>query len=624
MDYPAKLEAYKEMFRHDPEGFEALRELAPEASIETKEATNGSKIIYVEGRKLHSGRDPELEAKRFARNQNMQDVDVALLLGYASGYVARALRKRNQQTLFVYEPSLSVLREGLFHGPADGSIQIITTIDKLEDALDAQIKDGASLRVCSWPASARIFDTHFECAIATTAYVVNRAQRLFNTVHYRSGGWLQNYLTNLPNLARRPNDSFYIKQFTENPAIICSAGPSLNSNAELLKSLQGHCLIIAVNTAARALASMGIKPHAVVCVESLDVSVQFRDIPWLNEVTAFLELTGNPNNFGLGFRDIVPIAVATSSSAYFSERLQPGISFGSGNCVANAAVAIAGRLGCPGMVLIGQDLAYKDDLVYAKGTMFEEMRVDFNEERTTHRNLDSKKEIEGRSEGILSKNITASQSFAPLTLPAWNNPKVRVQSNESFACFRDWFVNAATFLKKRDVWLVNATEGGAHIPGWDEIPLQSAIQKYGLDKKPSSPDQSVEQKLLRLAKSPPIGVDKIIGELEKERESMMRVLRSALSSRGWVNSDPDGDVLAQGETSQRIAEVYLELKEQLGRSPLILEKITEPLNVLVQRQQINTFSLSKILEDQIQELNEQIDSTIDSLRQIVPHERAAS
>lgn len=624
MTESADLREYAPMFRLDPSGFEAIQQSAPHKQVTTLTCKNGEAVVCVEGRKLHSGRDPKLEAKRFARSQSVDEIDILIILGYASGYLAQEMAIRSSARIVVFEPSLEILKEGLPHCPANEKIQVITSMAALKSHFEKQFKSICNVKIIAWPASARLFGNIFEAAQSMLTELVKRSKLEHNTHHFRSQGWLNNYLTNLPALAKHPNITQYQGAFSNNPAIICSAGPSLNKNAELLKSLQGKCLIIAVNTAARALASMGIQAHVIVSVESLDITSQLEDIDWLGQATAFLELTGNPRVFSMGFKSIVPLSVSSSSVAFFSERLQPGQTFAAGQCVANAAVAIAGRLGCPGIVLIGQDLAYEDDVMYAKGTVFEEIRVSVKDGTTTLHNMEAKDRIENDSDGVFQGGAKAKHNYRPATLPAWGRPEDRVQSNEAFANFSDWFSKASDELKKEGKWVVNATEGGAHIAGWDHIPLHEAIEKFQLAEAPSTPGDDVVTKLETLANKEPLPAERMRSAIQAEREKAIGVVKAALVSRGWVNSDPDGDVFAGDDVSTRINEAYLELRDLIATCPLLQAQVGQPLQATINRQELNTFTISKLIEDGAAKLDERLDAIVKSLDAHAAQSRAAS
>src|SRR5437764_344282 len=82
-----------------------------------------------------------------------------------------------------------------------------------------------------------------------------------------AGRYLLNTLTNLPVIAREANAGALFDGFSDVPAIIVSAGPSLDRNIPKLRKFHDRGLMIAVDTALRPLLGAGIYPQLVVSVD---------------------------------------------------------------------------------------------------------------------------------------------------------------------------------------------------------------------------------------------------------------------------------------------------------------------------------------------------------------------
>lgn len=618
------LSSYKEMFRFDPEGFESLLQARAHRAVSTYITPKGQPVVCVQNRKLHSGRDPEAEAKRFVRTVSLDGKSTILLFGYASGYVAHAFEQRQVGKVIVFEPSISILLESLTHLPPNAEIQIITSQDALNQYLQSTQVLQPELCLTVWPASARIQTVAFDEARQTVLNCINQAHLCHNTRSIRSKGWLENYLRNLSQFADNPNLAAYKNKFAGYPAVICSAGPSLSRNAHLLKQLQGRCLIIAVNTAAKALAALGVQAHIIVSIESLNITSQLQDISWLSECTAFLDVTGGRSVFDLPFRATVPTSVECGPTSAFSNKLIPDQTFSSGYCVAHTALVIATKLGCNGIVLIGQNLAYEDGRAYAEGTVFESMRVTTKNGRKAYSNCEARDQINQSSEQVLKGKVTSKVGARATTMPAWGNPNETVDTSLDYVIFATWFAEASPKLAAQGIWHVNATEGGAHIENWEERTLADTIKHYKLDQPPAAPEEDVGQLLLKLGSSPGIGAECIIEALAEEKRKTTKVLEAVRKLRTWVNNDPDGDIRLSPEGSAKVFETWEALRTEIAACPLLGAQITSPLQTMIERQELNTFSLSQTLESEILELIPSIDAVLEELQSKVPRFRAAS
>jgi uncharacterized Rossmann fold enzyme len=603
---------FKRLFHHDPDGFAALLALPPSERV-TSLATTSAPIVVADGKKLHSSRDPLLEARRFARRQDVSRASVIVLMGYGSGHVARALLRQSRAPVFCFEPDLEVLREGLAHGPIEPMCQIITHPDRLADVLYRQLGAGDQGRIVTWVPSMRQSPELYHLAMQRTNQAVERARCRDMTTQVRVEGWLDFYLSNVINLAKGPGLARLRGRLSGHTAIVCSAGPSLTKNAALLKNVRDQALIFSVNTAARALAKIGVVPHAIVSVESLDVSTQLQEIPWISQVYAFLELTGNPALFRLPFRGISPLSVDTSSCSRFTNRVEPGSSFSAGFCVANAATALAQQLGCKRIILIGQDLAYSENRVYAEGTVFEDLRTERKDGKSVHVNLEAKHAIEANSKGSLIRGVTQSATYRAEEVEGWGGGST-VATNQDFLHFRDWFVRAAPKLNEHGVELINATEGGATIPGWREITLAQAIAEFGLDTPVDTTHPTASADFERVMAIPGIDAGVIIAEIVRERDTILTLMRLALEARALVNDDPDGDLQAQDGIAQRLADLTAATLLYMRDAPLVREALTRPVQALQERQELSILALAQVIESYAATLDARLNAIEDDMR----------
>jgi hypothetical protein len=143
--------------------------------------------------------------------------------------------------------------------------------------------------------------------------------------------------------------------------------------------------------------------------------------------------------------------------------------------VSTQAFALAQRLGCSPIVFVGQDLAYTDGRAYAVGTPYEDSRVGVSQDgrtiemawcktvKTTHR-------LAGRT----------MHESEPLTeTVAWGG-QGKVLSSIGFSAVRAWLEAAALVLGREapELRLVNATEGGAQIAGFEEKSLEALLAEF--------------------------------------------------------------------------------------------------------------------------------------------------
>ena len=606
----------QELARHfvrDLPGWHRLVAHAPTGRASRVDTPTGS-VVAVEGRKLHSGRDPEREARRFVRDQDVAQTTVVVLLGLGSGHVVRALARQTEALLVVFEPDLDVLWEGLQHGPLPPETLLVTDVERLGATLYELLDAADRGKILPWQPSLRLQPTIYAQAARQTHLAVERARIRALTTQVRVEGWLEFYLQNLPRLIEGPTVDAFAGAMRGVPAVICSAGPSLNKQLQALRHIQDDAVILVVNTAARALAKAGVTPTAVVSVESLDVTCQFEGIPWVEEVPAFLELTGSPKMFEAPFARRLPISVDTSACSLFTRKVIPDSRLSGGFCVANTAFALAHRMGCDPIVLVGQDLAFKDGQVYAKGTLFEDVRAEREGDHAVLKDVDSKRKIEAASAGTLRSGVHQGLRAKADVVPAWGG-EGEVETNRDFMMFRDWFAFAALRAKDEGHTLINATEGGAHVPNWDHLPFAQFVEQFIERHVRHAGDDgpTVRQRFNAAAARPGTDPAALRTAVDDELEHVKVMLEVAARCRALVGDDPDGDVHAEQSVAMELAQLQQELRNRMGRAPLAAETLTAPVEALRERQELSTYSLARATEQHLGRLRGRLEAVRDAL-----------
>ncbi|MBC8070677.1 MAG: hypothetical protein IAG13_20270, partial [Deltaproteobacteria bacterium] len=122
----------------DPDGLARLAALVPSSRVCTLDA-DGVPVLCVEGRRLHSTRDPQGEARRFVRGLDLSEATVVVLLGFGSGHVVRELATRSDAKLVVFEPDLEALAVGVGHGEVPANVRVVSSPQRLGELLYARL-----------------------------------------------------------------------------------------------------------------------------------------------------------------------------------------------------------------------------------------------------------------------------------------------------------------------------------------------------------------------------------------------------------------------------------------------------------------------------------------------------
>lgn len=201
-----------------------------------------------------------------------------------------------------------------------------------------------------------------------------------NTSNYFSKIWLKNYLENIPQLINSNIINNYKNIFKNKPAIIISAGPSLDKNLQFLKGHEDKFIIIAVGRSLNATQKYGIKIDFTAIIDGgEDMYNVFKDSLNTEVPLLFNELSNSKIIEKYIGEKIFFSTMEFEKSDKEILDFEP-ITLFQGGSVAHACIDFAKILGCSCIILMGQDLAYTDDKIHASNSTAKYENNDFNDE----------------------------------------------------------------------------------------------------------------------------------------------------------------------------------------------------------------------------------------------------
>lgn len=267
-------------------------------------------------------------------------------------------------------------------------------------------------------------------------------------------GFFKNFYPNLLELPSSLLGNRLFGKFKKIPAVICGAGPSLNKNIDILKTLKDRALIFAGGSALNALHSAGIDPHFGAAIDPNSTEydrvsrLDMPELPIFYRGRLFhkaLKVIKGPRLYitGSGGYDI---------SEWFENALgierEPVLD--EGHNVLNFCLEIAHAMGCDPIIFVGMDLAYTGMKSYADGIVADTVLK--KSEILKAKNFDDV--------AILKKDIHGKPLY---TLWKW------VAESE-------WI---AEFVEKHpDTKIINATEGGLGFKGVPNHTLKQVATKW--------------------------------------------------------------------------------------------------------------------------------------------------
>ena len=476
--------------------------------IETKSKKYSAKV-FKDGKSifLHSAYDPEKEANTLIKEIE-NDTDLIFIFGIGAGYLINAVKKLNVN-IAVIEPSIKFFNLLIDNFKLDKILEDNITFfiggDDIEDIEKfISIANTKKVKFFITRSYANLFGEEALFYQQKVLSIVDKKIININTISRFDKLWAYNIASNVAKISTHYGANKFFDKYKNIPAVIVSAGPSLEKNIRKLKEIKNKALIIAVDTAMKPLFSHNISPHFVITIDPQKKNskyfrnVDFKDSVLIAESSVDKEAIDSFNGAIYFINSIFPLA------KYFMEELGNRGDITTGGSVSTAAYDFAIRIGANPIIMVGLDLSFPNYQTHIKGSYHEENFF------TEIYKLDS---YDSRIYKVLiAGNLREEKNIY--------NEKVLTDSR--FDMYKNWYEEQC--LKYNQIKFYNATEGGIVINGMENINLEELIQKFNdIDINIDRNDRNIERKneILTNIKN---GLIKIEGEISKIKPYILNAL----------------------------------------------------------------------------------------------------
>ncbi|MEI9936924.1 MAG: 6-hydroxymethylpterin diphosphokinase MptE-like protein [Pseudomonadota bacterium] len=533
------------------------------SSARVVELDDGTPVLALGAELLGSDFDPE---SLLNVTERAGSPVTFVVFGIGMGHTVRGLRAFSSAALVVFEPDPGLLRQFFESGPSDlGDVPIVCSLHELTQLWPRLSNGKQSVTIVNTPGYSELFPEQAQSLRQAVGELVQRSGVNDATHRLRARIWIQDVFANLELLRDHPTFLALAGQYQGVPAFIVGAGPSLGKNGRLLADAAKKGIVFALNSSARALDSYGVEPQVLACMESIDVSHLFEGVSYIDRVARAISLTAHPQNLRKGGGPLLPVFEGIQQQDLPLTALLgfPGLAV-SGS-VSTVAFSLALRLGCSPIVFVGQDLAYTDGRAYAVGTAYEDSRVrpSADGQSLEHDWCETLKATHNQGANKMNDREPL------LEVVAWGGAG-KVSSTIAFSAVRSWLEAASLVLARSnpETRLVNATEGGARIAGFEECTLSELLTTL--------PEQhitgaSLGQHAERM--QAPLGSERLARWCD-EQAALARAVRHAarrLRRLAEVNlAALDQHQLSQiGKGFQKLEIAELALKQAIRRMPFV-------------------------------------------------------
>jgi len=330
----------------------------------------------------HSHKNPSKEAKEWAKEIISANPSFLVIFGIGLGWHWKALlpwlQKRPSSRLIILEDDLAVISYFLqsplaapfFSNPQSTLLYINSEEEKKQAFQILSWNSYKERSACiASPAYRRYRNDLFDCLFTElTTEQIDTASVLDEFFTFGEDQ-LHNFGRNVFFWKKSKNASSLFGKFKGVPAIVVGAGPSLDHEIDLLKTVSPKALILSGGSSIGALLQSGVIPNFAATVDPNPAQYlrlrqsQAFSLPTFYRSRALYEALMNQKGplFYLRGGDGYPIV------EWFEEQLGvDGSVLDGGNSVTNMILEIAHALGCDPIIMVGYDLAYSGGNLYSK------------------------------------------------------------------------------------------------------------------------------------------------------------------------------------------------------------------------------------------------------------------
>ncbi|MDZ5471959.1 6-hydroxymethylpterin diphosphokinase MptE-like protein [Bacillus sp. 31A1R] len=268
--------------------------------------------------------------------------------------------------------------------------------------------------------------------------------------------WTLNSWINLPETLRTPNILHDVKRdfFIDKPAIIVAAGPSLDEEIENLKFIKINQLayIFSVGSAINTLIENGIYPDAMCTYDPTQLNQKVFEKVIQRKIDTIPMIYGT----SVGYETIKnfhgkKIHMVTSQDTISNYYIELNSNNKTNKVhdapsIAIVTMELLDKLGSNPIILVGQNLAYKDNKTYSKDMGYEHASDEITEDDINN--------------AIIVKSVEGNEIF---TDSSFNRMRSQLE----------YYI--ANHMKNKEI--INTTKNGAHINGTVYIELSTLINE---------------------------------------------------------------------------------------------------------------------------------------------------
>ena len=427
-----------------------------ELSIRDTDKANNYILTYNDVKcSLHSVYNVNREMERLFKPLTGEENQVIVIFGLGYGHCLDYIRKNRirYKKIVIFEPCTNILHEVLkkrgvleLLGMENLFLHLLNLPNDMARYLLQEAMESKTVKILYHISYRALFSDIYDNVLRSFKNEKIGMESSINTMRTKSIEWNTQQLKSIQNSFS--SASALAGKFNNVPAIIASAGPSLEKHFKLLEEIGDRALIVAPGSTTRIFNARGLNAHIAMSIDSNIIQSSFYKNFSLNSIL-LASYRLHPDTYK-NFPN--KIYCATLSTEYLTQyfyfwKEQEPFMIGDHASVSMAALDMLFIMGCNPIILVGQDLSYQDNRNYADD----------------------------------SANSISEKQFQRLI------PDVDIYGNKVYTDYgykaMQNDMETQNIKYGKNVKILNATEGGLNIHGIENIKFVEVYNKYIKDRE---------------------------------------------------------------------------------------------------------------------------------------------
>lgn len=475
------------------------------SNLAISQTQQGEYNLVYKGFCLHAQQGAVQEAKQIASKIQEEKNSIKVVYGLGLGYVVEELSNSIKNSkIIVYEPEIEIIKYVLSIAKIDALYKDNVLLCNDKETLSKYVTDNTDENSKMKLIYTKTYKELFSDDIIQIKQLIQKSQGQhsanINTIINKAPEALYNTYSNLKKILTLPYIAQFKDVYKDKTALIISAGPSLKDNIETIKKNREKFVIFCVNVAMEYVINNGIKPDFIVDIETAGKSYHYKNID-ISDSYLILEAYSNLNKYNVNAKGIITyISQNNFLNGWLRSCLQIDDNLETMGTVSYTALNCAYIMGFQKIILIGQDLAFKDGQCYAKGSIYEDLECIFDEKSNKY--IIQARDFEKYAFKLMGSNTPLALKNTQKYIDNLNKNIYTVKGQDGsylptqtgYALFVEWFSKAASEYKKEKptIELINSSSSGAQIDGFENMELDKALENNQEIEKIELKKQKIE------------------------------------------------------------------------------------------------------------------------------------